>query len=83
MKVRELIEALEDCDQDAEVLIAEQPTYPFENSVVGIAVREEVLRLSNEEPEELGEGVHGNDVFIVEGQQLRYGSKDIWANVRM
>jgi len=33
MKVRELIEMLEECPQDADVRFASQPNYPFENTI--------------------------------------------------
>ena len=33
MKVQELIEMLEECDPNAEVRYASQPSYPFENSI--------------------------------------------------
>lgn len=37
MTVSELIEMLEDCDPDMEVRIAEQPWYPFEYYIEGVA----------------------------------------------
>ncbi|GAB4211803.1 MAG: hypothetical protein OHK0013_33880 [Sandaracinaceae bacterium] len=84
MKVRELIELLGDQDPDAEVFIMSQENWPFENAVAGIAVREEMIEddddLTDEEREEprYGRGTAANDVFIVEGEQLRYGSKAAW-----
>lgn len=84
MKVSELIEILEDLDPNAEVFIMSQENWPFENAVAGVAVREEMLEddedLDDEEREEphYEKGTAANDVFIVEGQQLRYGSKAAW-----
>lgn len=89
MKVSELIELLEDQDPNAEVLIMTQENWPFENAIKGIAVRDEMLRADHDEdgdedPEEeahLERGTARNDVFIVEGTQLRYGSKTAWSVV--
>lgn len=43
MKVHELIAILEDCDPEAEVLLATQPHYPLEFRLAGVTVREEML----------------------------------------
>ena len=88
MKVRDLIEILEDQDPDADVLIMSQQSWPFENAIAGVAVREEIVEddedLDDEEREEprYEKGTAANDVFIVEGQQLRYGSKAAWDAAR-
>lgn len=88
MKVKELIEILQDLEPDAQVLIMSQQSWPFENSVCGVAVREEFNDDDEEdegdEPEERSyeRGTSANDVFIVEGQQLRYGSKAAWGAAR-
>ena len=77
--VGELIELLEQYDRDAQVLLMEQPGWPFEYSINGVVSREEII---NQEPDEdlaeLGDGEEINDVFILEGTQLRYGSKKAW-----
>jgi hypothetical protein len=85
MKVRDLIEILEDQDPDAEVLIMSQENWPFENAIAGVAVREDFVDEDDEGEEdedgtepEYEKGTAPNDVFIVEGQQLRYGSKAAW-----
>ena len=39
MKVKELIDLLEEQDPDAEVLIMSQQNWPFENGVYGVTVR--------------------------------------------
>jgi hypothetical protein len=88
MKVSELIEILEDMDPDAQVLIMSQENWPFENAVAGVALREEMVEededLDDEEREEpeYERGTAANDVFIVEGRQLRYGSKAAWDALR-
>ena len=81
MKVRELIEELEAHDGDAEVLIGSQAQWPFEYAVHGIIDRAEVVRAEAEadEPESTPDpDEKASDVFIVEGTQLRYGSKAMW-----
>jgi hypothetical protein len=77
MQVRDLIELLEDQDPDAEVLIMTQQSWPFENAVAGVASREEIAECDEGEAER-EEGTAPNDVFIVEGRQLRYGAKAAW-----
>ncbi|MBK8482458.1 MAG: hypothetical protein IPL40_15045 [Proteobacteria bacterium] len=88
MNVKQLIEILEDLDPDAEVLLMSQQSWPFENGIAGVAVREDLVEddedLDDEEREEprFEKGTAANDVFIVEGQQLRYGSKAAWDAAR-
>jgi hypothetical protein len=71
MKVKRLIELLELHDPEAEVVLATQPNYPFEHSIMGVAVREDF-------DESGDESKSPNDVVLCEGQQLRYGIKDAW-----
>lgn len=87
MKVSELIELLEEQDPDAEVLVMMQENWPFECALAGVTTREEMLRADrdedgdgdeDEEPR-LERGTAKNDVFLVEGEQLRYGSKTAWS----
>jgi hypothetical protein len=87
MKVKELIDILEDQDPDAEVLIMSQQSWPFENGVYGVTVRSEMHDEDEDEDgdnedatatTEARDGRATNDVFIVEGSQLRYGSKTAW-----
>ncbi|MGN6107593.1 MAG: hypothetical protein ACTHU0_20960 [Kofleriaceae bacterium] len=73
MKVRELM-MLEELDPNAKVFIMSQKHWPFEYAVDGIAVREELQG----DDERLEEGTSTSDVFIVEGEQLRYGSGAAW-----
>lgn len=88
MKVSELIELLEEQDPDAEVLVMSQPNWPFELSLAGVTTREEMLRAdrdedgdgdNDEQEPRLERGAAKNDVFLVEGEQLRYGSKTAWS----
>jgi len=90
MTVSELISILEDLDPNARVLIMMQQSWPFECSVRGVTVREEIVRSECggdecDDPDEPGafeheyeEGTSGTDVFLVEGGQVRYGSKAAW-----
>ena len=87
MKVSELIDLLEEQDPDAEVLVMMQENWPFECSLAGVTSREEMLRADREEDlDDEGDaedpklecGTANSDVFLVEGQQLRYGSKTAW-----
>ena len=87
MKVRQLIEYLEQYDPEGEVLLAMQPSWPFEYSIRKVISREKVLDMmprrqnyldGSDDDIELPEGAHENDVFLTEGEQLRYGSKHCW-----
>ena len=87
MTVSELIDLLEDCDPDAEVLLMSQPSWPFEHTVAGVAIRSESEDRdedgADDEEDEVEparpDGTRSNDVFILEGTQLRYGTRDAWA----
>jgi hypothetical protein len=92
MKVHELIAILQELDADADVYIMSQPNYPFEHAVRGVSVREDFTECDDEEEgegdEEQGAAsdrwtaraseLPSNDVFILEGEQLRYGSREAW-----
>lgn len=71
MKVKELMEVLSELEPDAQVLIASQPNWPFEIELAGVVTRAEC----DEAPEQPSRDGTPTDVFLVEGQQLRYGSK--------
>lgn len=87
MKVSELIELLEEQDPNAEVLVMMQQSWPFECSLAGVTTREEMLRADRDEDGDdddedeprLERGTAKSDVFLVEGEQLRYGSKAAWS----
>ena len=59
--------------------------WPFELSLAGVTTREEMLRAEREERDDddyeprFERGTAKNDVFLVEGEQLRYGSKTAWS----
>lgn len=76
MIVSELIEMLQELDPDANVLIMAQQNWPFENGVSHVTTREDMLRSNEDVVYE--NGTSATDVFIVEGRQLRFGSKAAW-----
>ena len=85
MKVSELIEILEDMDPEAEVLIMSQQSWSFENTLAGVCQRSDLVEEEEGEAEDEDQGrdigseeLPANDVFLVEGTQLRYGSKRAW-----
>ena len=87
MTVGELIEMLENYDPEAKVLLMTQENWPFENALVGVTSREEMHDDGEDEddaePQRDTSGeLAPSDVFLVEGQQLRYGSKAAWHAVR-
>ena len=92
MKVQELIEYLEDCDENANVYIGSQPAWPFEYDITGIVTRGDVWKAHERElaaeedsygedrEDDRGE-ILKTDVFILEGTQLRYGDKYMWSEM--
>lgn len=79
MTVGELIGILERYDEDLDVLIVSQPSWPFEYSIDGIVARSEIFEERDEYDEE-EEDKEDDCVFICEGNQLRYGRKAAWDN---
>ena len=53
MKVYELMEILEAADPEADVLLASQPSWPFEWSVSGAVIRSEIPPRWEEDEDEL------------------------------
>lgn len=87
MKVHELIEILETLDPDAEVLLATQRDYPFENTLEGVVTRRDFTGLDVEEDDDFVEGPldsgrrpepRRSDVLLLEGEQLRCGTAAAW-----
>lgn len=71
MTVRELKEVLEDFNDDAEVRIAEQPSYPLQSTIRGCCTDREARERDEEEYGEGNEPGGSDDiVFIVEGSQV-------------
>jgi hypothetical protein len=65
MKVKELIAYLEDCEPEAEVVIASQPRYPVEHSLAEVSVR----TTEDQKP----------TVLLLEGEWLAYGDREAWS----
>jgi hypothetical protein len=61
MTVQELMDLLEDLDPEAEVRMAQQPSWPFEYSISDVM-----------QPEPPAEEDRPNVVYLVEGSQLGY-----------
>lgn len=77
MTVAELIVILSDMDPKAQVYLMTQKEWPFENRLAGVAVRSEFEEVDDDKPEG-DEYARPSDVFLCEGDQLRYGSADAW-----
>ena len=79
MTVDELMERLEEYRDllggETEVRLMTQQNWPFENGIVGLASGEEINAHDDGDDEDTDDD---KVVFIVEGQQLGYGSKRAW-----
>jgi hypothetical protein len=79
MTVDELIQRLEEYRDvlggDADVRLMTQQHWPFENDVFGVVSGAELNDRNDGEDEDVDDD---RVVFIVEGQQLGYGSKRAW-----
>lgn len=80
MTIDELIQLLSDYRDefsgDTEVRLVNQPAWPFEYSICGLTSGQEINDL---------DGDAANDdavVYIVEGDQIGYGSKQAWETAR-
>jgi hypothetical protein len=77
-----LIERLETClDElgDVEVRLMTQANYPFENTIAGVTTGAEINEDADDDPDADSDEVSNDDVvYIVEGQQLGYGTKRAW-----
>ncbi len=75
MKVKNLLKILRDMDPEANVLLDVQPNQPIEYSVTGVVQRSE---FSEFDPTEAACGGNPNDVLLLAGVYLRYGSRAAW-----
>ena len=81
MTLDELIERLEEYRDElggnTEVRLMTQQSWPFENALLGVVSGEEINDCDDEEFED--EDVEDDHiVYLVEGDQLCYGSKRAW-----
>ena len=87
MTLNEIIERLEeyrdDLGGDCEVRLMTQQNWPFENAITGLASRAEIIASDEDsDDDEDDEADDGPMVYIVEGTQLGYGSKQAWEAAR-
>ena len=77
MTVEELIRLLEDCDRDAEVRFASQPSWPFEYSITDVCEHWPggPSPYPDEEPDEPEDEMP--TVYLVEGRQIGYLPGDV------
>jgi hypothetical protein len=84
MTIDQLIERLEEYRDeiggDAEVRLMTQQNWPFENSIYGLASGAEINDFDEDDEDEGDDDDASEDVvlYIVEGQQLGYGTKRAW-----
>jgi hypothetical protein len=82
MTISEMIERLEEYRDelgDVEVRLMTQANWPFENGIAGLASGAEINDAENEDdPEDDGDVDDDDVVYIVEGQQIGYGTKRAW-----
>lgn len=71
MSVGELKELLEGMDDEVEVRLMTQEPWPFENTIRCSVLASE---LEDFKPE----GSEGEVLYLVDGGQLGYGTKDAW-----
>ena len=79
MTLNELIERLEEYrdlhGEDCEVRLMTQQNWPFENAIIGLVSGAEINDTDDEDDEDVDTDAV---VYIVEGTQLKYGSKRAW-----
>ena len=88
MTVQQLIDLLSKQDPTADVHLMSQQNWPFENAILGVAVRKDWEDVEEDEDGNPTPGMNGGrggkskDVFLVEGHQIRYGSRKAWEHAR-
>jgi len=84
MTIDQLIERLEEYRDEiggeAEVRLMTQQNWPFENSIYGLASGAEINDFDEDDEDEGDDDDATEDavLYIVEGQQLGYGTKRAW-----
>lgn len=78
MTVRDLINALETCDENAQVYLLGRKGTPYEYEIHGIARRRDVDRAETDRDNETKSSGNPRDVLIIEGECLGYGSETAW-----
>ena len=81
MTLDELIERLTEYRDtlggEAEVRLMTQQNWPFENTIAGLVSQEEIHDSTDRDGEECDEATEAI-VYLCEGSQLGYGSKQAW-----
>jgi hypothetical protein len=79
MTLDEMIEILEDCRNvmggETEVRMMTQPSWPFEYSISNICTSSQINGVEDNDDQDV---IDDPVVYIVEGNQLGYGSKRAW-----
>jgi hypothetical protein len=86
MTIDQLIARLEECRDeiggDAEVRLMTQRNWPFENSIFGVTTGAEMNESDDDDDDDDAEDAEDAEddgvVYIVENEQLGYGSKRAW-----
>jgi len=86
MTVGELMTLLERFDDDTEVRIMNQPSWPFELTIAGICSSEWLDHSPGKNDGDFGKWRDDDPdkptvLYIVEGSQICYGSKEAWDNL--
>jgi hypothetical protein len=78
--IEKLTELAETVGENTEVRLATQPHYPFYNSIAGVVVSTDFQEGDEEEEEETEYSAEDLEViiYILEGSQIGYGSKNAW-----
>lgn len=77
MTVGDLISLLEGFDESMEVRMMTQESWPFENKVHGVAFSGDFVD-EDEMEEEVEDFDQEQIVYLVEGDQIRYGNRQAW-----
>jgi len=76
LTVGDLRMMLEGLDEDMEVRMASQPSWPFEYAIAGVTTKRRAEQADDDIDEEVP---HEQDIaYIVEGEQLCYASKNLF-----
>jgi hypothetical protein len=82
MTIDQLIARLEEYRDeiggDAQVRLMTQQNWPFENSIYGLASGAEINDYHDDQDGDDDDAAEDSVLFIVEGQQLGYGTKRAW-----
>jgi hypothetical protein len=85
LTVADLIGLLEDCDPDAEVRLAHQPSWPLQFALAGIATTDDLAdAIDDPEPERPADREEPAVVWLVEGQPSDdpYAPTQLWESLR-